>query len=38
VINAKITNHYAKKLAAQRASHSVPGALDVANDIEVNTE
>ena len=26
---------YAKKLAAQRASHNVPGVLDVANDIEV---
>jgi len=27
---------YAKKLAAQSAAHSVPGVLDVANDIEVN--
>jgi osmotically-inducible protein OsmY len=26
---------YAKKLAAQKAAHSVPGVLDVANDIEV---
>jgi len=26
---------YAKKLAAQKAAHSVPGALDVANDIQV---
>jgi len=28
-------NSYAKKLAAQKAAHSVPGVLDVANDIEV---
>jgi osmotically-inducible protein OsmY len=28
-------DNYAKKLAAQRAAHSVPGVLDVANDIEV---
>jgi osmotically-inducible protein OsmY len=28
-------NSYAKKLTAQRAAHSVPGVLDVANDIEV---
>jgi osmotically-inducible protein OsmY len=26
---------YAKKLAAQKAAHSVPGVLDVANDIQV---
>jgi osmotically-inducible protein OsmY len=26
---------YAKKLAAQKVAHSVPGVLDVANDIEV---
>lgn len=26
---------YAKKLAAQKAAHNVPGVLDVANDIEV---
>jgi osmotically-inducible protein OsmY len=26
---------YAKKLAAQKAAHSVPGVLDVANVIEV---
>jgi osmotically-inducible protein OsmY len=26
---------YVKKLAAQKAAHSVPGVLDVANDIEV---
>jgi osmotically-inducible protein OsmY len=26
---------YAKKLAAQKAAHSVPGVLDVANEIEV---
>jgi osmotically-inducible protein OsmY len=26
---------YAKKLAAQKAAHRVPGVLDVANDIEV---
>ena len=26
---------YAKKLAAQKAAHRVPGALDVANDIQV---
>jgi osmotically-inducible protein OsmY len=26
---------YAKKLAAQKAAHSVRGVLDVANDIEV---
>jgi osmotically-inducible protein OsmY len=28
-------NSYAKKLAAQKAAHRVPGVLDVANDIEV---
>jgi osmotically-inducible protein OsmY len=28
-------NSYAKKQAAQKTAHSVPGVLDVANDIEV---